>query len=78
MLIVEWNKKFRGDGVMVWGADPGRCHTGLGGFQPSAEQVKAMGLKPPEEGAEPVMQILRGEWDGNVGKVISHEGVRPW
>ena len=75
MMMREWYRLLKNDGVKVWCISPGFLATGLGGGQ---EANKAMGAGDPEVAGEFVQSVLEGHRDGDVGKVILRDGVQPW
>lgn len=77
MLVVEWAKGLEKDGVRVWGVDPGRCVTNLAG-EGLEEVSRKMGAREAVDGAKLVVEVMEGKRDGEVGRVVWDEGVRPW
>lgn len=75
MMMREWARIFREDGVKVWSVSPGLLATGLGGDQ---EALKKMGAIDPKIGGEFVRAVVEGERDADAGKVIDRNGVQPW
>lgn len=75
MLMREWHRTLKEDGVKVWGISPGFLATGLGG---NAEALKKMGAGDPAVAGPFIRSVLEGERDGDVGKVISKDGVQAW
>ncbi|KAK9413284.1 hypothetical protein SUNI508_02483 [Seiridium unicorne] len=74
-VVAEWYQNLKEDGVKVWCISPGYLATGLGG---SAEQNKPFGAGDPAVAGEFVRDVLKGERDGDVGKVILRDRVQPW
>lgn len=74
MLMLDWNHKLQADGVKVWAVGPGMLATNLGG---KPELVKALNLEHPSKGGRLMRTVVEGERDGEVGKVISYDGVMP-
>ncbi|KAM0811346.1 hypothetical protein AB5N19_11702 [Seiridium cardinale] len=75
MMMREWYRNLKEDGVKVWCISPGYLATGLGG---SAEQNKSFGAGDPAVAGEFIRDVLKGQRDGDVGKVILKERVQPW
>ena len=75
MMMREWYRVLKEDGVKVWCISPGFLATGLGGNQ---EANKNMGAVDPAIGGNLVQTVLEGHRDGDVGKVILRDGVQPW
>jgi NAD(P)-dependent dehydrogenase (short-subunit alcohol dehydrogenase family) len=75
MLMREWHRMLKEDGVKVWCISPGFLATGLGG---NTELLKKMGAGDPQVGGSFIRSVLEGERDADVGKVITKDGVQPW
>jgi NAD(P)-dependent dehydrogenase (short-subunit alcohol dehydrogenase family) len=75
MLMVEYANHPKFASIKVLGADPGFLATDFAG---DADRVRAMGAVEPEVGAEVLLAIIKGEKDGDVGKVTGPYGVNPW
>ncbi len=75
MMMREWARIFKEDGVKVWCISPGMLVTGLGG---NPERTKQMGGLDPSIGANFVRDVVEGKRDQDVGKVIRTDNVQPW
>ena len=75
MMMREWYRMLKEDGVKLWCVSPGFLATGLGGDQ---EANKNMGAGDPAVGGNFVQSVLEGHRDGDIGKVILRDGVQPW
>jgi len=75
MMMREWARILKEDGVKVWCISPGMLATGLGG---NPEMLKKMGAEDPALGANFVRDVVEGAHDQDVGKVIRRSGVQPW
>ncbi|KAF2844632.1 NAD(P)-binding protein [Plenodomus tracheiphilus IPT5] len=75
MLMREWYRVLKEDGVKVWGVSPGYLATGLGGNQEA--NVKA-GAGDPALGGRFVLDVLEGGKDAEVGRVVGRQGVQDW
>lgn len=75
MMMAEWDRILKNDGVKMWGVSPGYLATGLGVGQ---EKNKEMGAIPPSEGAAVVLDVVEGGKDADVGKVVLKDKVQPW
>ena len=75
MLMREWHRWLLEDGVKTWAISPGYLATGLGGSQ---EISKKSGALDPSVGANLVRKVIEGERDGDVGKVVSNQGIQAW
>lgn len=76
MVMREWARILKEDGVRVWAVSPGFLATGLGGI--GAEKLKAMGALDPSVGGETVRDVVEGKRDTEVGKVVRRDMVQPW
>ena len=75
MLMREWNRILKEDGVKVWGISPGFLATGLAG---DPEIMKRMGAQDPSLGANFIRDVAEGVRDQDTGKIILRNGVQPW
>lgn len=77
MMMREWTRILREDGVKVWAIAPGFLATGLGG---DAEALKKMGAGDPSEGGVSIKKVIEGHRDADEGKVVRNYGtpVQPW
>ena len=76
MMMREWCRVLRKDGVKVWAVSPGFLATGLGGM--GAEMMKKLGAKDPSEGGEFIRDVIQGKRDHEQGKAIRADMVQPW
>lgn len=74
MLMIEYEKMLKPQGVKVWSADPGLLATNL----VNKEAVAKLGAPGPEVGGELVAGVVRGDRDADIGKVVGRYGVGPW
>lgn len=75
MMMREWYKVLKEDGVKVWCVSPGYLATGIGGSQ---EANLKQGATDPAEGGKFVRIVVEGARDGDVGKVVLRNGVQSW
>lgn len=77
MLMVDWTRILKNDGVKVWCIAPGLLATGLGG---NPELLKKMGAKDPQLGGEAIRGVVEGKRDADVGKVVREYDTptQPW
>ncbi|KAF4976419.1 hypothetical protein FZEAL_6899 [Fusarium zealandicum] len=75
MMMREWSRTLKEDGVKVWCISPGFLATGLGG---NPEAMKKMGGIDPSIGGEFTRDVVEGKRDADVGKVVNKDGVQPW
>ncbi|KAI9708299.1 MAG: hypothetical protein M1820_004003 [Bogoriella megaspora] len=75
MMMREWFRLLKDDGVKVWCISPGYLATGLGGSQ---EVNKSAGAGDPSVAGQFVKDVVEGKRDGDVGKVILRDTVQAW
>lgn len=75
MMMREWTRLLKEDGVKTWCVSPGFLATGLGAGQ---ESNKQMGAQDPTIGANFVRDVVEGARDIDIGKVIRKDDVQPW
>ncbi|CAG8908984.1 unnamed protein product [Penicillium egyptiacum] len=77
MLMVEWSKVLRNDGVKVWAVAPGLLATSLGG---DTELLKRLGAQDPKVGGETIRRVVEGKREKDVGKVVREyvSPIQPW
>ncbi|KAJ4128311.1 hypothetical protein NW754_002303 [Fusarium falciforme] len=75
MMMREWHRTLKEDGVKVWCISPGLLATSLGG---SSEAMKKLGGADPSIGGNFVKDVVEGARDADVGKVINKDGIQPW
>lgn len=75
MMMREWYRLMKKDGVKVWCISPGFLATGLGGNQ---EALKKMGAGDPEVAGIFVKSVVEGARDVDIGKVVQSDGVQAW
>ena len=78
MLMVQDDKELRGKGVKVFAVCPGLVVSNLRGKEEEARMAGGNALDPRISG-ELILAILKGERDGDVGKVVkTGGGCHPW
>lgn len=75
MVMLNWYWTLKEDGVKVWSINPGFLATNLGN---SREKLKAVGAGDPSLGGILIKQVIEGERDSDVGRVIRTDGVQPF
>ncbi|RFU80747.1 nadp-binding [Trichoderma arundinaceum] len=75
MMMREWARVLKEDGVKVWAVSPGLLATNLGG---DPEFLKNVGALDPKVGADLVKDVIEGKRDADVGKVVNKAGIQPW
>ncbi|KAK4544445.1 hypothetical protein LTR36_004336 [Oleoguttula mirabilis] len=76
MLMREWYKLLKNDGVKVWAISPGFLATGLGGI--GAETLRKLGARDPSEGGDFIKDVIEGKRDHDQGKVVRVQMIQPW
>ncbi|KAJ0118824.1 hypothetical protein J7T55_013079 [Diaporthe amygdali] len=76
MLMREWTRILKEDGVKVWAISPGFLATGLGGV--GKEQLLKMGALDPSVGGQFVRDVVQGKRDQDTGKVIRSNMIQTW
>jgi NAD(P)-dependent dehydrogenase (short-subunit alcohol dehydrogenase family) len=76
MMMRDWVRILKEDGVKVWCISPGMLATNLGGW--GADTLKKMGAGSPSLGGEFIRDVLDGKRDDDAGKVIRRDMVQPW
>ncbi|KAI2470714.1 NAD(P)-binding protein [Annulohypoxylon bovei var. microspora] len=76
MLMRDWTRQLRNDGVKVWCISPGFLATGLAGV--GAEKLREMGALDPALGGRFVRDVVAGQRDQDAGKVIRATEIQPW
>lgn len=72
MMMLNWHWTLKEDGVKVWSISPGWLATNLGNCR---EKLKALGAGDPSLGGIIIRQIIEGERDADVGKVVAGQGA---
>ncbi|KAL4977675.1 hypothetical protein BDW66DRAFT_165531 [Aspergillus desertorum] len=76
MMMREWERTLRNDGVKVFAISPGFLATGLGGM--GAEVLRRFGAGEPEVAGPLFRDVLDGNRDADVGRVVKRDGVQDW
>ena len=76
MVMREWHRLLKNDGVLVWSISPGFLATGLGGV--GAQKLKEVGALDPSVGGQFVREVVEGKRDEDAGKAIRKDAVQPW
>ncbi|CZR63891.1 related to dehydrogenases with different specificities (related to short-chain alcohol dehydrogenases) [Phialocephala subalpina] len=74
MMLVQYWVALQKEGFKVLGADPGLCATDF----LNKEVVLARGAVGADVGGERVAVVVRGERDGEMGRVWGEYGLSPW
>ncbi|KAL8791879.1 MAG: hypothetical protein Q9195_005541 [Heterodermia aff. obscurata] len=75
MLMHEWHRMLKEDGVKVWCLSPGFLATRLGG---NPDASKNMGAGDSTVAGSFIRSVLESQRDDDVGKLILQNGVQPW
>ncbi|KAL4804069.1 hypothetical protein BDV18DRAFT_166254 [Aspergillus unguis] len=76
MMMREWERLLKNDGVKVFAISPGMLATGL--MRIDVETMKRMGAGDASVAGPLFRDIIEGERDGDAGKVVNKDGVQPW
>ncbi|KAJ7844125.1 hypothetical protein B0H14DRAFT_2777697 [Mycena olivaceomarginata] len=76
MLMREWVRILKEDGVKVWAISPGFLATGLAGI--GKETLLKMGARDPSVGGEFIRDVVEGKRDADVGKAIRSNMIQSW
>lgn len=77
MMMLNWARALKSDGVKVWSVAPGLLATSLGG---DTEVLRKLGAKDPSIGGKVLRGVIEGRRDADVGKVVREykTPVQPW
>ncbi|CAF9908706.1 MAG: hypothetical protein GOMPHAMPRED_006276 [Gomphillus americanus] len=79
MMMRQWERILREDGVKVFAISPGFLVTGLGNMgQQGREMMKNMGAGEASVGGEFIRDVVEGMRDADAGKAIRKDMVQPW
>ena len=67
MMMIQWARMLKNDGVKVWSIAPGLLATNLGG---DPELLKKMGAGDPSIGGTAIRGVIEGKRDEDAGKVV--------
>ncbi|ROW09490.1 hypothetical protein VMCG_02155 [Cytospora schulzeri] len=76
MLMREWVRILKHDGVKIWAISPGFLATSLGGV--GKEQLLKMGALDPSVGGQFIRDVVQGKRDQDVGKVVRSNMIQAW
>ena len=76
MVMREWQRVLKNDGVLVWAVSPGFLATGLGGV--GEQKLRERGALDPSIGGQFVKDVVEGKREADVGKAIRKDDVQPW
>jgi NAD(P)-dependent dehydrogenase (short-subunit alcohol dehydrogenase family) len=76
MMVRNWERVLREDGVKVFCISPGFLATGLNGSE--SDQLRKMGAEEPSVGGDFVRDVIDGKRDGYEGKAIRKDKVQEW
>ncbi|CAO2652885.1 Nn.00g022960.m01.CDS01 [Neocucurbitaria sp. VM-36] len=76
MMMLEWDRLLKPDGVKVFCISPGFLATNLGGM--GAENLRKAGAGDASVGGIFIKDVVEGKRDNDTGKVINKDGVQPW
>lgn len=76
MVMLEWQRFLKEDGVKVFCISPGFLATNLGGMGP--EELKEAGAGHPSMGGKLIRDVVEGKRDADAGKVVNAGGIQVW
>ncbi|KAL4737044.1 hypothetical protein BDV11DRAFT_192578 [Aspergillus similis] len=76
MMMREWERTLKNDGVKVFAISPGFLATGLGGV--GAEELRGLGAGEPETAGPLFRDVLEGRRDADAGRIVTRDGVQVW
>ena len=76
MMMRQWERVLREDGVKVFAISPGLLVTGLGASD--KETLQKMGGQHPSVGGRFIKDVVEGRRDQYAGKAIREKAVQPW
>ncbi|KAJ5247584.1 hypothetical protein N7468_002567 [Penicillium chermesinum] len=76
MMMRQWYRILKNDGVKVFAVSPGFLATGLAGL--GEETLRKMGARDPAIGGNFVKDVVLGKRDADEGKAIYIQGIQPW
>nr|POE72491.1 short-chain dehydrogenase/reductase trope [Quercus suber] len=76
MMMRTWYQTLGNDGVKVWAISPGFLATGLNNV--GTDALKKMGALDPSAGGNFIRDVVEGQRDHDVGKVIRADMIQPW
>lgn len=76
MMMLDWVRVLKEDGVKVFCVSPGFLATGLAGV--GQEKLKAIGAGDPSIGGNLIKEVVEGGRDADAGKVVNKDGTQPW
>jgi NAD(P)-dependent dehydrogenase (short-subunit alcohol dehydrogenase family) len=76
LLMIDWTRVLKEDGVKVFGIAPGMLATGFAGM--GADAMRAIGAMEPSVGGVFIKDVVAGKRDEDAGKVINKDGITAW
>ncbi|KAF2488087.1 hypothetical protein BDY17DRAFT_290233 [Neohortaea acidophila] len=76
MMMTQWERVLKEDGVKVWAISPGFLATGLAGI--GAEKLKQIGAQDPAIGGQFIRDVVEGKREADRGKAIRSDMIQPW
>ncbi|KAJ9619714.1 uncharacterized protein PV06_00004 [Exophiala oligosperma] len=76
MMMRQWYRWLKNDGVKVFAVSPGFLATGLAGIGP--EKLTQIGALDPAIGGNFVKDVVQGKRDADEGKPINIRGIQQW
>lgn len=76
MMMRNWERVLREDGVKVFCISPGFLATGLNGAK--SDDLRKMGAGEPSVGGEFIRDVIDGKRDGDEAKIIRKDAIQSW
>lgn len=76
MMILEWARVLKNDGVVVHAVDPGLLATSFAGMR--EEMHAKSNAKDPMISGRFLKSVVEGERDADVGKLLTEGGIIQW
>ncbi len=76
MMVREWVRVLKNDGVKVSLIDPGWFASNLGGG--TTEKAKEMGKPEAKAHGEFIKEVIEGGSDEHLGRLAGMDGPLPW
>ncbi|KAK6363137.1 hypothetical protein TWF730_000586 [Orbilia blumenaviensis] len=75
MIMIDFDRLLKNDGVKVWCISPGMLATNLGGDK---ELLKRLGAEDPYLGGDFIKNVVEGARDSDTGKVVRRDEIQRW
>lgn len=76
MMMLTWYWILKEDGVRTWSISPGFLATNISRAGP--DFLRKAGAGEPIEGGRLIRNVIEGERDADVGRIVTKDGVQQW